>query len=242
MALSYFNGDYISQDEFGQQSVFNSNEVNGLAMQPFRQLYNGNISAWTTQTNRREATTNQYTYDRLHRITSSTFWKSYGFGDGYFHHYETSFHQTSYSYDANGNIQNLQRSDNKGNPMDNFTYNYSAVTAGSLNKLNNVIDNVAGNDEYKKDLKGEKNYTYDAIGNIISQQNNQDNSTIEWNAYGKVARVTRNRSDNVPNKNTQIIYLYDPMGNRILKKLLDVDTQKTTKTFYTRDAQGNVLS
>ena len=71
------------------------------------------------------------------------------------------------------------------------------------------------------------NYSYDAIGNLIADQQ-EGISTIKWNVYGKIASI---------NKSTGAInYFYDVSGNRVMK-------QTTTDTVaYVRDASGNVLS
>ena len=77
---------------------------------------------------------NQYTYDQLNRIKSSTV---FGKGNAY---------RTGYSYDANGNLLSLQRYNGTGQKFDAFKYNYEDKKSGYLantNKLRSVDDNTA---------------------------------------------------------------------------------------------------
>lgn len=112
-------------------------------------LFNGNIATWSTNTPalsvKDVATmTNQYTYDQLNRIKTSN---ALNMGNQY---------RSSYSYDANGNITDLQRytgtKDKNLNIitpqlMDNFHYNYEDKRSGyqaNTNKLRSVDDAVKG--------------------------------------------------------------------------------------------------
>jgi hypothetical protein len=76
------------------------------------------------------------------------------------------------------------------------------------------------------------NYSYDKIGNLT--KDNAENITgIHWTVYGKIKHITKTGTSA-----SQIAYGYDAGGNRTLKS---VDAGGVvSKTFYVRDAQGNV--
>lgn len=275
MAIGYYNGDYKSNDENGNASVFNVES--NLLMPMHRQLFNGNISTWATHTNRKEATGNRYNYDRLHRITQSSFMKWSDNAWGYLKDQNgediRDAFKTTYKYDANGNIMHfdsrtstcngflpaMTRYDNMGRQMDNLVYKYGSHSASnptSSNRLAEVTDLVQeDNSPYKQDLEKTRQYDYDAIGNITkirfgyydTRTTDPRNpcgifvrtheTSIEWTAYNKPSKVTNTKNGKV------VRYLYDAMGNRVLKFTEEInDRSKRALTYHVRDAQGNVLS
>ena len=138
------------------------------------------------------------------------------------------------SYDPNGNIKTLNRfgvvkTGNAGvtTAMDNLTYTYQS---GS-NKLTHVDDAIdAKNFDNDIDDQTPNNYTYDAIGNLISD-NAEDIQKITWNVYGKMTSVVNTK------KERSLNFYYDAAGNRVKK----IDG-KDKATYYVRDAQGNVMA
>ncbi len=143
-------------------------------------------------------------------------------------------YQERTTYDANGNIETYLRNGAAGalgKPMDNLAYHYPADGSGNRisNRLRHVTDGVVSS-PYAEDLETQAadNYTYDEIGNLVSD-NAEHLSSIEWNVYGKISRIT---------KNGQIIaYTYDASGNRIGKTV-----GGNKHTAYVRDASGNVMA
>ena len=73
-----------------------------------------------------------------------------------------------------------------------------------------------------------ENYTYDEIGNLISDAAEGIDS-IAWTPYGKVRAVYKD-------DNSAVHFRYDASGNRIAK-ITETDT-----TIYARDASGNVMA
>jgi YD repeat-containing protein len=234
MAIGYFNGDYKNAT-----SAFDPSK--GYTMPMERQLYNGNISTWSTHTNRREAIGNLYEYDILHRIKASKAKKWSSTEWGLIKNLQgqdiAKAFASAYSYDKNGNIQSMERYNHFGQEMDRLTYNY----ATSSNLLTSVTE-ATSITAYKRDFEGNRIYSYNKIGNItnINQQNAGDmggTTNIKWTSYNKPSTVTKVNSAGVT---STILYLYDAMGNRVAKHISG--SAGTTLTYHARDAQGNVLS
>ena len=118
--------------------------------------------------------------------------------------------------------------------MDNLTYTYTKNGNRLVNnKLLRVTDAVAGN--YTEDLKTQTNatnYTYDAIGNLIKDQQ-EGISNIQWTVYGKIASILKTDG-------STLHYAYDAAGNRVEKKYRKGGVDHYT--WYVRDAQGNVMA
>jgi RHS repeat-associated protein len=170
-----------------------------------------------------------YKYDQLNRITGmssvlttgATGWNSQITG--------VSKYFEKYVYDANGNIKNVIRNDDKGLPLDYLTYLYQTGT----NQLFSVRDVVMPTAASNEDFEGREQYTYDAIGNLInSQKNDVDKENIAWNVYGKIKSVIL--------ANKSLTFAYDAQQNRLKKSVTEGGVTKNQ--FYIRDAQGNVLA
>jgi len=73
-------------------------------------------------------------------------------------------------------------------------------------------------------------YKYDAIGNLIRDE--QEGTNIIWNVYGKIKQV--DKADG-----SRLEFVYDAAGNRIAKKVTKGGSSSTTH--YLRDATGNVM-
>jgi uncharacterized protein RhaS with RHS repeats len=101
------------------------------------------------------------------------------------------------------------------------------------NKLNHVRDQVSsGNYSADIDNQSSNNYTYDRIGNLIKDVA-EGIDAIHWTVYGKIKKIVKSNG-------TIITYAYDAGGNRTSKEVSA--SADTTRTFYVRDAQGNVLA
>ncbi|WP_375577566.1 RHS repeat-associated core domain-containing protein [Marivirga tractuosa] len=160
----------------------------------------------------------EYHYDQLNRITHGLSLTNYTEGSGFASRdTETaSPYDAQYSYDANGNLLNLQRNNEASEIQDDFDYQYYENT----NKLRALEEGAADA------------YIYDEIGNLVEDV--QEGTTIEWTPYGKVRTVTKAA------ENLTINYRYDAAGNRVAK-IVDKDGEVTTNR-YIRDASGNVMA
>lgn len=245
--LGYYEGDF-TRGSFANLITYGS-----------QQLYNGNISSWSNGTNvealtqslpgfpspnRESITQRNFTYDEVNRIKTSDFLVSnIPLGD---ENLPNMFvvpnkYNTSYSYDGNGNFQQLSRyGDNS--LIDNLTYNYG--TNDLKNRLNSVED--AQGNQGAGDLESLQSYLYDEIGNLtkstipIASSGTTEIMDIFWRVDGKVDYVT------VANGavTSQLNFLYDASGNRVAK-IWDPNTVNLNDeitTYHVRDASGNILA
>lgn len=254
MILGYYDGDYISKT-----SRLNAQTSNPYHLQASagRDLFNGNISTWSGRydldamnvlnptlafEDKTIASGRRFEYDELNRIKKAQYatlnpsWSN-----------SASYLET-FGYDANGNITNLNRvgygSTAGVRAMDNMTYNY--YSPGSNNLLKNVTD--AGdntNPLLYNDIKSQtaypNNYSYDAIGNLIGDQQ-EGITSIDWNLSGKISKIVKT----LGSINQTMEFMYDATGQRVAKKVYDhtaTDLQLAAiTTYYVRDGSGNPMA
>ena len=202
---------------------------------------------------------NAYQYDQLNRINSSFYNKYNGYTTGTWTAGGNAF-GTSYSYDMNGNIRTLNRFDGTGTQFDQLSYGYNEIPppSGSTpgtpcalgiqpanrlctnNQLNYVQDGITSNTTYDIHNEAINNYTYDAIGNLISD-NSENNMQVTWNVYGKIKTIQKGLSSPY----TYMAFTYDGAGNRTTKYVGTITSGGvitwTDMTTYVRDASGNIM-
>ncbi len=251
-----------AQDVFGYSLHYNKYDYKPInsaadffsavsAGAPMVDLYNGNISRMATALSEKIPNAQAYNfgtqvsdfkYDELNRLVASTKVSGKGADNAY---------ATTYSYDANGNIETLTRKDGNGQPMDNLAYHYTKdgndkilnnrllhVNDGaqSAPKLGDIYDQGA----YAQNDLENLNYAYDKIGNLI-KDNQEEIAEIKWNVQGKVQAIIRKAESQKSN----LYFTYDAMGNRVSKTeqyKVPVGGVSAITTYYVRDAQGNVMA
>ena len=241
--LNYFTGDY--------NSINNNNPFPGhsaLLDEKHRNLFNGNITSMAVNIKFPGQATNvvrgaqlyNYKYDQLNRIVAMDVFRGFNSTDNEWRNPITAVadYRERVSYDANGNILSYTRNGSTvgGKPieMDNLTYGYNKDGNNLINNRLRHVKDAIGDANYTEDIdnQGDDNYSYDAIGNLIKDvKEGIDN--IEWTVYGKIKKI-------VKTDGTTISYTYDVAGNRISKAVTKQSV--TTTTWYTRDAQGNVMA
>ena len=243
-SLNYFNNDYQSANtamlEYSNKGGVTYEKQHGLG------LYNGNIrSMYTAISNNGEnmptipslpLQTHQtvYNYDVLNRIKSMNGYYRTGTETAL----TPSEYNSTYSYDANGNIVSMtnfaKADDGTKKQMDAFSYNYLANT----NQLLSVDDDNLLTNNFSGDVDDQQtsNYGYDEIGQLIKDEAEKIEQ-ITWTVTNKVKEVIY-KGDLQGKK---IRFDYDAMGHRIAKHVTSI-TGDVSSTYYVLDAQGNAMS
>ena len=225
MQLEYFAGDYIRSGSnvtsipTGQTSYFNGN-VNGLSWQSNKPP---SVVAGDPTGTIQQATMYTYNYDKKYQFTTAT-WGTPAFtatpsftGGG-------TFSEKGITYDFNGNITALQRTNSAGTLSDNFSqYSYFAGT----NKLSGV-GTAAAPTNYAA-------YTYDELGRLKSETQTGAGAPAYYLQYDVTGKVTAVYSDAALTQLKES-FSYDEDGNRV-KTINGNGT-----TYYIYDASGNVLA
>lgn len=254
-SLGYFDGDYMPVGAMSQEERFEaSTQGSGLAARG-GDLYNGNISHMVTavrdfmQGGSMAPQGMAYRYDQLNRIVSSESFNSIDMaGNQWTADGTNGLYSESLTYDANGNIERLQRRAN-GQQMDDLQYTYAGVNdpeRRNTNRLTRVQD-VADAATDLGDIKAgqaEHNYRYDGSGNLAADAQEQIRE-IRWTAYGKVKEVIREAESTHPD----LEFAYDAGQNRIMKIVKPKDGAGNLRpqedweyTYYVLDANGMVMA
>lgn len=231
-ALHYFSGDYSS---IGGGAVVQLPHTT-------KELHNGNIAQQTTGIAGLGTMQRSYQYDQLQRLKMAAN-QTVDNATATLSPSPANLYRSSYSYDMDGNIKNLQRWDGTAGAaiqIDNFSYNYQA--GNNNNKLLQVSDAAApptiGSDLQPGQLAD--NYSYDHIGNLTEDK--QADLLIQWDRFGKVKTILS------PPIGRDIHFGYDGKGNRIWKDVITdgISIGSGDKThnaeYYVRDAGGNILA
>ena len=175
-----------------------------------------------------------YNYDVLNRIKSMNGYYRTGTETAL----TPSEYNSTYSYDANGNIVSMtnfaKADDGTKKQMDAFSYNYLANT----NQLLSVDDDNLLTNNFSGDVDDQQtsNYGYDEIGQLIKDEAEKIEQ-ITWTVTNKVKEVIY-KGDLQGKK---IRFDYDAMGHRIAKHVTSI-TGDVSSTYYVLDAQGNAMS
>ncbi|GAA4843336.1 RHS repeat-associated core domain-containing protein [Algivirga pacifica] len=271
--LGYYDGDY---EAAGGSILANQTDLwnkSASILNGEKGLYNGNISWMVTdlpfldklqETTNKSANAMLYKYDQLHRIKEAQSAGSYTDAVSQEVGSLSNNLKSSYTYDANGNLQTLERHNNEGDLDNDLEYIYDQTKKNRLLQVKNsgaeVVTKIpafASQDAGQNKKLGVANqdaynYHYDAIGNLIADKS--ERLRIYWNVDGKVARTEKyETADALFDGNGQVItstntdellatttYIYDASGNRISKEVSA--GEQTTLTQYVRDASGNVMA
>jgi RHS repeat-associated protein len=206
------NKVYISKSEFNQDQ------------------YDGNIKAirWSnTQLDNAGLSPKAYAYSyNQNKWLSNATFGSFNFGTNTITPL-SQYAEGGLSYDANGNIRKLRRTDDSGSVLDNLKYLYKPGT----NQLDYVNDNVVSS--ATDDIEGQmpNNYQYNAIGQLI--RNESEDLDYFYNVQGLTTEV---RKSHLP----VIKFYYNERGERIKKESFSGSTLQSTD-YYVLDASGNTL-
>jgi hypothetical protein len=238
-SLRYYAGDYQAVSNLAAADRFDMVQEGTPFAAP--SLYNGNITGMVTAISKfmegsEGPLGKTYHYDQLNRLVKSRTWKGADKANNtWAGAAESGDYRTTYSYDANGNILNLNRhgASAVNLDMDSLEYHYYPNT----NRLKYVTDHVnSGNYSNDVDNQSDGNYWYDKIGNLTKDVA-EEIDTILWNVYGKIDAVIRITESQKPS----LYFEYSPEGYRTVKTVVD-GSGVITRTFYVRDAMGNVMA
>ncbi|WPU99896.1 RHS repeat-associated core domain-containing protein [Mucilaginibacter sp. cycad4] len=226
MQMEYFPNDYsrtgsnIASIATGQTSYYNGN-VNGISWQSKKPASVVSTMGAAIQ----NPTMYTYTYDNKYQLNNAT-WGTPSFTANNFVA-ASQFAEKNISYDPNGNIKGLQRTNSAGALSDDFSsYQYQANT----NKLNSV-GNAAAPTAYAS-------FTYDDLGRLKSE-NKTGSPFAYYLKYDVTGKITGIYADAALTQ-LKVGYTYDESGNRISRT--DNTGSSPVTSYYVYDSSGNVLS
>jgi len=250
--LNYFSGDYTTIS--GNNPFANVSAATYSTSSNYRPLFNGNISSMAVNIRKFNSVSGtagdsamlyNYKYDQLNRVIAKDAYRGLNSSNNTWGS-PTALtvidqFKEKLSYDANGNILKYFKNGNltgSNAPMDSLIYTYYS----GRNQLLFVGDHVP-NDRYNTDIdnQGAGNYLYDSIGNL-TRDSKENLSSIEWNVYGKIFRITKSDPGGGGTRIKQITYTYDAAGQRIGKRVSKYNTPVLEYTWYVKDASGNAMS
>ena len=207
-SLHYYKEDYTPINSWNTTDKSNYFLMEETATSGFnnhvKELYNGNISRMVTALDKLGTTSigKAYEYDQLNRISKSFTFTNY-VNNVWQNGAANSDFYSDYSYDANGNLLTLNRNAGNGIAMDSLSYHYISMS----NQLSFVDDDVSST-TFSNDIDDQEldNYTYDKIGNLISDVA-EEIIDIEWTVYGKIKSITRSGSAMPFNRGKNITYI-----------------------------------
>ncbi|HEY4206027.1 MAG TPA: RHS repeat-associated core domain-containing protein, partial [Puia sp.] len=231
--LDYFPNDYAN----GRSGIASINGVNTSAIVP-TESYAGNIKAMTWYSTKppglggsNSPTTYVFNYDPKYQFIAGTYGTGLNFGAAPATFTATSRNKETVvvpgsgtpgipAYDNNGNILNLQRTDDGGVTTDQLAYSYTANT----NKLATVTNTGS--------LGGAYSYSYDALGRQTSETNGAAPAKyIRYDIYGRPTLVALDAGFIHP----LVGFVYDETGRRIEKIVYTAD-QISMITYYYSEA------
>ena len=268
-SLSYYDGDYLPRNnDVNDPFVYSPNNggTNNLYNGNIKQMTSSMRTLSTDATpNTIFTQANRYTYDQLNRIKSMGSNSFTSDGNAITDPISGDEYASTYSFDRNGNLMNLTRwafdqASGTSTQIDQLSYQYNEDANGDITnnqlllvndpqrvQVNNDLDDqleqlidlgvLPTGTTFDRNNPDHHNYVYDPEGRLIEDKSEQ--ITIEWRVDGKVKKVENGRTG------LRTEFQYDGLGMRIGKKVTDLtlsDSDNVTTTFYSADAQGNVLT
>lgn len=202
-------------------------------------LYNGNIAGikWRGYGASAPERFYGYSYDKIDRLTHAEFGERMGTPS--YSKNVTDYTVSNITYDKNGNLLSMDQRGVGGvgmTPldMDKLTYSYKDGT-NELIKIEDAGDNNTTLPDFKNLSLLNEEYDYDDNGNLTLDLN-KNISSITYNIINRPATIT------VTGKGT-VKYVYDALGNKIQKKIVDnvVQTQSVIDYIGSFTYKNNIL-
>jgi len=218
---AYVNSTSASGNWFGEEISYD----NGFSVNQ----YNGNIAGikWKSASDNIPRAYG-YSYDMISRLSNADFRQQSPAGSTWSAS-QVDFSVSNLTYDINGNIKSMTQKGLNGassGVIDQLTYTYQ----NNSNKLLAVADAVntaaAKLGDFNNGSNTGNDYTYDANGNLTSDQN-KSITAITYNHLNLPESIT------IAGKGT-VAYKYDAVGNRLKKSVTDntITPAVTTVTDY----------
>lgn len=173
-----------------------------------------------------------YSYDPLNRILSASYLNNTA---GTWANASGAFSESGYAYDQNGNITALTRKGATGTNMDLLAYNYGTVgNVAYGNQLLRVGDTGDKTTGFVDGANTGNDYTYDANGNMITDQNKGITGAIAYNFLNLPELVTRGTSNTLR-------YIYDATGRKLAQVATYNSAQKQTEYMGEYQYENDVL-
>lgn len=229
MTLGYYQEDFESNAPMVDVEVRDQLWTRFSELYNNNGLYNGNIAWMNTDLNHVGEDANDptksmqataYRYDQLNRIIASKAHTEYSEATGFAQKGETDHFDTEYSYDGNGNLQQLTRKDENGYVIDNLDYEYASD--------NNRMTEVANINAEVKHYTSGPVLPNDGVYKYVHASNSayaKANETVEIQATEEIvfedgftsesnADFTATIADGSPSSNLPVgTYSYDDIGN-----------------------------
>jgi RHS repeat-associated protein len=221
ITLDYYTNDYSGR--------YQASSLSGLGA--FDEQYTGIIKAtrWHSPVDGHKQFAYAYDYDAQDQFSKAT-WGSVT-GNTFIAQPLEGYKESIGGYDANGNILSLQRnaganrlnSDNASLAIADFTYHYKANS--------NILETITqGSETFRS-------YQYDDLGQMTYEVEGERLKYIVYDVTGKVTGIYADEAHTVPITK----FTYDDRGFRLSKTSHDEEGVLKLRTWYVRDASGNVV-
>lgn len=234
MRLDYYENDY----DGGANAMFAGNWMTAAESQ-----YNGLIGAvsWKTQSYPPVAyfgysNTYKFSYDDRYQLSGANFFRT----NGGVVHENGDYDVSDVQYDRNGNIQQLKRNaflGTGGQQIDDLSYHYAANFPNRLTHISDAISNGGSLGDIED--QAVDYYGYNELGQMVDE----GDVAYEYNTNGLITRIYR---EDTPGHIINMMgFVYDEGGQRSVKITYHPTANALIpqqKTFYIRDAGGNVIS
>jgi RHS repeat-associated protein len=203
-----------NQNAFSLNLYYNDVSALGGLTSSITPQYNGNIAGMVWQNNNISTTVKGYGfgYDNKSRLLNAYYGEGTALASN-----SDAYDESGISYDANGNIQTLNRNQ-IGVLIDNLGYTYNR----NSNQLLKVYDSSANPLGFSNGSNGKNNaYTYDNNGNLNADAN-KNITSITYNLINLPQTV------NYGNGNS-LNYIYNASGEKLRN---DVTQNSTTTSHY----------
>jgi RHS repeat-associated protein len=218
LSIDYYDGDYAKEA---------TPTYAGYASQ-----YTGLIrdTRWHSPTDPEKEFSYAYHYDNRNQFLNSE-WGTVS-SNSFTKTPSLSYYEGIGEYDANGNIQSLQRNENLKNPITGYDFN---LTYNYRSPFSNILESITNTKGQTSNLF--RSYSYNDLGQMVSEYDGDKSKYVVYDVSGKVIAIYADLNHESPITK----FAYDDRGFRISKITYDDQYIPATKTWYVRDAGGKIL-